>query len=273
MAASTYKLTLEKTYYKKGFFNLGVGVDKLIRPDSGDIQIFLGEDRTAIVGRVDRKANRNGTPRVFGKGLTVWFRSHFNLMDPVDVVIEGPEQLWLKKPAGDTTSSPITLPRIPGRKQSSNNNDGRNFQRIGSISNTQVGNDFEQAAQIYFSSQGINLKKNHSVSIGVRDQKKGHNFDLGSDEPKIIVECKSHTWTSGDNVPSAKMTVWNEVMFYFFLVPVEYRKILFVLKSYSQRRRKTLAAYYVQTYGHLIPPGVEIMEYDTGTQGIAMVQR
>ena len=84
-------------------------------------------------------------------------------------------------------------------------------------------------------------------------------------EPKTIVECKSHRWTSGRNVPSAKLTVWNEAMLYFIAAPCEYRKIMFVLRDYCSKREETLAGYYVRTYSHLIPAEVEFWEYDEST--------
>jgi len=96
--------------------------------------------------------------------------------------------------------------------------------------------------------------------------KKEHAFDLGSKKQKIIVECKSHRWTSGDNVPSAKMTVWNEAMYYFSMAPKEYRKIMFVLKDMSKKRKQTIAEYYLHTYNHLVPNDVEFWEYDEATK-------
>lgn len=272
MTSPIYNLTLHRAYYDKGFFNLGVSVDRLIRLDNGAITLFLGEERREISGRVNRKANRNGTPRVYGSELSTWFKENFQLMAVIDVVILSPEQLWLRKPARN--DMPLATPKItepiqPLRKTRG----GPNFQRIGAANNAQVGNEFELQAQSYFAQQGINLTRHHSVFLGVSTNKKGHKFDLGQNNPKIIVECKSHTWTTGDNVPSAKMTVWNEVMYYFFLAPREYRKILFVLKNYSAKRRKTLAECYIQTYGHLIPPGVEILEYDPDTQGVTCLRK
>lgn len=62
-------------------------------------------------------------------------------------------------------------------------------------------------------------------------------------------------------MPSAKMTVWNEAMYYFHVAPKDYRKIMFVLKH--NRREVSLASYYLKTHGHLIPDGVEVWEYDT----------
>ena len=104
---------------------------------------------------------------------------------------------------------------------------------------------------------------NHRIPVGIESQKKNHAFDLGSSSPKVIVECKSHTWTSGNNVPSAKLTVWNEAMYYFADSPPEYRKIFFVLRDERVSNGETLAEYYIRMYSHLIPASVEIWEYDT----------
>ena len=81
----------------------------------------------------------------------------------------------------------------------------------------------------------------------------------------MLVECKSHTWTAGGNVPSAKMTVWNEAMYFFHLAPKRYKKALFVLRDFDAKRRESLAEYYVRNYGHLIPNDVKILEYDEST--------
>jgi hypothetical protein len=64
-------------------------------------------------------------------------------------------------------------------------------------------------------------------------------------------------------MPSAKMTVWNEAMYYFHVAPASYRKIFFVLKHF--RKEQSLAAYYLKTHGHLVPAGVELWEYDLET--------
>ena len=136
----------------------------------------------------------------------------------------------------------------------------RPFQRKGAISNAHVGRVFESKAQAFFLSQGLELELNVSVPIGVNGTKL-HAFDLGSHEHKVLVECKSHTWTEGGNVPSAKMTAWNQAMYYFYVAPEEYRKILFVLYDFSEKREETLAEYYLRTNSHLIPKGVELWEY------------
>jgi len=141
-----------------------------------------------------------------------------------------------------------------------------NFQREGALSNAHVGRDFEDIALNYFIKQGCEVRKDYPVMLGFSETKKSHRFDLGGFDKEgneFVVECKSHKWTSGANVPSAKMTVWNEVMLYFSLVPMGKIKVLFVLKDYSKKRNETLAEYYIRTYKHLIPKGVVIIEYDS----------
>jgi hypothetical protein len=134
-----------------------------------------------------------------------------------------------------------------------------NFQRIGSISNTHAGREFEIAAKLYFATTGIHLRPNFVVPVGYK-VKKPHKFDLGSDDPATLVECKSLTWTSGGNSPSAKIRSMNEVMLLFSVCPSHYRRILFVLKHL--RKDVSLAAHYVKTQGHLIGPDIEIWELD-----------
>ena len=61
------------------------------------------------------------------------------------------------------------------------------------------------------------------------------------------------------------MTVWNEAMYYFHLAPKRYKKVLFVLRDFSNRRSESLAEYYVRNHSHLIPNDVKILEYDEST--------
>jgi len=136
-----------------------------------------------------------------------------------------------------------------------------NYQRVGSPSNTHVGAAFEKKTQALFEEHGIKLERNFAIELGISNDKKPHKFDLGCEEQKIIVECKSHRWTKSDIPPIAKLTIWNQAMYYFLLAPDDYRKIFFCLKHYSDKHKSTLAEYYIRLYKHLIPPGVEIWEY------------
>jgi hypothetical protein len=140
-------------------------------------------------------------------------------------------------------------------------------QRVGSVSNAHVGADFENVALEFFAAQKITLTRGFRVPIGI-STKKPHEFDLGSEEEHILVECKSHRWTAGDRVPSAKMTVWNEAMYFFHLAPTKYRKILFVLHHRRETGGESLLAYYKRINSHLISAGVEFMEWDEASGDI-----
>lgn len=140
-------------------------------------------------------------------------------------------------------------------------------QRVGSVSNAHVGADFERVALAYFAAQGIELRRNYPVEVGHRTKKVRH-FDLGSADARVLVECKSHRWTEGAKVPSAKMTGWNEAMYYFHLAPTDYRKVLFVLHDRREKAGESLLSYYTRMYGHLIPADVEILEWDEVTGNI-----
>ena len=66
MSHPKYQLTLHKTYYDKGFFNLGVDVARFVRPESGDGELLLGPSKARFPVTVNREANRNGSPRILG---------------------------------------------------------------------------------------------------------------------------------------------------------------------------------------------------------------
>ena len=72
-------------------------------------------------------------------------------------------------------------------------------------------------------------------------------------------------------MPSAKLTVWNEAMYYFSLAPSSYRKIFFVLKDVCDHRRESLAEYYVRLKQHLIPSDVEVWEYCEDTDQVIVI--
>jgi hypothetical protein len=143
----------------------------------------------------------------------------------------------------------------------------RPHQRIGAISNAHVGAAFEKMALEYFAKKGVTLKADFPLHIGLKE-KKAHCFDLGAANPEILVECKSHRWTEGLKVPSAKMTIWNEAMFYFHLAPRSFQKILFVLHDRRNGSGESLLSYYRRTYAHLIPEGVEFLEFDESSGDI-----
>lgn len=136
------------------------------------------------------------------------------------------------------------------------------FQVFGAASSANIRNEFKEIAFCIFSYQGARLSRGFAVPVGAGALKKQHKFDLGGEEPPVLIECKPHSWTQGNNIPSAKIRAWNETMYYFHLTPLMYRKIMFVLRDFSIQRNQTLAGYYLRHYGHLIPTTVELWEYD-----------
>lgn len=137
-----------------------------------------------------------------------------------------------------------------------------NFQRKGAKSNAHVGREFEERVQATLAKYGLILDSNHKVAVGIALQKKEHAFDLGSENPQVIVECKAQTWTEGNKVPSAKMKNWAEAMFYFHMTPDTYRKIFFVERSERITNGETLLSYFRRTHSHMIPSDVELWEMD-----------
>lgn len=138
-----------------------------------------------------------------------------------------------------------------------------NHQREGAISNAHVGKLFEVMALQYLNLNGIPVKSKQKIEIGLAENKtKIHEFDLGSD--KVLVECKAHRWTKGNNVPSAKFTVWNEAMYFFHLVKEPKRKIFFFEKHTRDKNgvTETMGEYYIRNFSHLIPVDVEFWEFD-----------
>ena len=130
-------------------------------------------------------------------------------------------------------------------------------------SNARKGTVFARRVGDYLRSMGVDVEPEYEVGVGVnRGRKKTRRFDWGNES--LLVECKTYDWTAGGNNPSAKLTTANEAMLYFLGAPKAFRKMLFM--SATKKRPvgipETLAEYYVRTYAHLIPDGVEVHEFD-----------
>ena len=145
-----------------------------------------------------------------------------------------------------------------------------NFQREGAVSNSHVGREFEERAKTVLTKHGLDLDPNHKVAVGIGSLKKEHAFDLGAECPKVLVECKSQTWTAGNKVPSAKMKNWAEAMFYFHMAPATYRKIFLVERSVRETTGETLLSYFMRTQFHMIPLEVEFWELDSVTGDVSI---
>ena len=64
--------------------------------------------------------------------------------------------------------------------------------------------DFEKLARSFFESElRVTLLEQMPLPLGTGGS---HKFDLTSSDERIVIECKSHTWTQSGNYPSAKVT-------------------------------------------------------------------
>ncbi len=71
----TFEITLWKTYYNKGFFNVSIKYSDNFGADKAVIKIQLGNSSNVLQGKINRTANNNGTPRIIcGRQLSDWIQ-------------------------------------------------------------------------------------------------------------------------------------------------------------------------------------------------------
>lgn len=92
----TFSFTLQPTYYRTGFFNVGVSSQKFLGADGEKIELFLGDRAQPILGSINRRANTNGTPRIMGgSGLRDWFNTHASVAANISVDVLSPTAIRL----------------------------------------------------------------------------------------------------------------------------------------------------------------------------------
>lgn len=81
-----FDLTLEESYYSKGFFNVTIDYAKYVRAQADSIELVLGKSGIVIVARISWTANRNGTPRISPRAaLRDWFQRHYAQGDVIEL--------------------------------------------------------------------------------------------------------------------------------------------------------------------------------------------
>ena len=90
-------ITLGKTYYEKGFFNVPIQSSDLFGNHNAKIKIQLGSNPNNIIpGRIDRVSNKKGVPRIHGKDkLIEWIQGNFNEDDTMKVDILSKDSIRL----------------------------------------------------------------------------------------------------------------------------------------------------------------------------------
>ena len=92
----TFNVTLQETYWKRGFFNIGVLNQQWIGGDSETIEFYLDDQEVPIKGTIDRRSNPNKTPRLSGgSALRDWFQARSKPMGTIEVGVMSPNALRL----------------------------------------------------------------------------------------------------------------------------------------------------------------------------------
>ncbi|MBP6529574.1 MAG: GIY-YIG nuclease family protein [Burkholderiales bacterium] len=93
---ATFTFLLQPTYFRSGFFNVGVGAQQHLGGDGETIELFLGDAAQPVLGVINRRANTNGTPRVMGgTKLRDWFQANAREMDVVAVQVLSPTAIQM----------------------------------------------------------------------------------------------------------------------------------------------------------------------------------
>lgn len=103
-----FYLTIQPTFYERGFFNVTVDFDRFVRREEGPVTLTLklGLKSENIEGRIERKSNTNGTARIHGnKSLRDWFKRNFKRYDVIAVDLSSREIIILDGQAGEKSSS------------------------------------------------------------------------------------------------------------------------------------------------------------------------
>ncbi len=113
-----FKLILQKTYYRQGFFNVRVDFDRFVRSTEGPVELVVGTPGLKIAGKINRSANQNGTARIMGGAkLRDWFQANHTPGDAVDVDLSSFDSISI---GGEPTSArepkPVTTPQTPDRQ-------------------------------------------------------------------------------------------------------------------------------------------------------------
>ena len=127
----------------------------------------------------------------------------------------------------------------------------------------------KQVMEWFIKHHGDGFELEKKIKIG--KPATGHKFDIVNEEKKIAIECKRYTWTVSGNVPSAKMGFTNEAAFYLSFLPDSYKKYIVMLRSYTEKRKESLAEHYYRTNKHLIGKTI-VAEYDPEREELRIIK-
>lgn len=93
----TFKVTIGRTYYRQGFFNVPVDFARYFAAHGAELRIRLPGRPMPIHAHINRTVNSNDTPRVMGGAhLRDWFQDRLRLNAPVLVIVHSREEIEIQ---------------------------------------------------------------------------------------------------------------------------------------------------------------------------------
>ena len=91
-----FQIELKKTYYNNSYFNPPVKHGATLA--TGSINLYLGSSREKSEASAKRYLANKNNPRIFTDAIfQKWKKQNFNIGDILEVTIEGPNSIWLRK--------------------------------------------------------------------------------------------------------------------------------------------------------------------------------
>lgn len=101
-AVERFSFVLQPTYFRTGFFNVGVSSQHLLGGDGEKVELFLGDSVRPILGTINRRANANKAPRIMGGAdLRDWFNANAAVSATILVDVLSPIAIRLRVAGGN----------------------------------------------------------------------------------------------------------------------------------------------------------------------------
>ena len=89
---NSYQIILGKTYYNKGYFNVGIAASNNLAENGGITLVSKYQQNLSFV--INRTANRNRSVRIYGgKELIDFFQNNYKLFDVLKFQVVNPNQI------------------------------------------------------------------------------------------------------------------------------------------------------------------------------------
>ncbi len=94
----SFVVTVGKTYYRQGFFNVPIDYERYFAGHGASISVDAPDLPNQINGKINRTANLNHTPRIMGGArFRDWLQAHTRMGDGVRVVIHDRKHIEVHK--------------------------------------------------------------------------------------------------------------------------------------------------------------------------------